>query len=403
MHIIVVADFGVPDGGAPKVAVESARALAEAGVPVTFIHAVGTQADPCLAHPGIEVLGLGLSDIWQMPISQAAPAGIWNAAAGRALEQALRRVRRPDSIVHVHQWTKALSPAGLAAVRRAGLPLVVTMHDYFLVCPTGLFYRFDRQEPCGLAPLSLACCIAPCDPRSRAHKLVRLARALAVRRVLAAGPIDLIHVSNRGRETVAAYVPAVARHHRVDNPVAIAPGPPARIGPQARALYVGRFTREKGAVLAARAAAMAGMPLLAVGEGPAADEMRAACPKIELRGWVPAERVGDLMREEGFVLMAPSLWPETGPLTVYEALAAGIPALVSNRSGAAEKVRDGDTGRIAQPDIDSFAQALREIAQPGVASRMGEAAHRAYWAAPPDAAAHAAALLAVYRTVNSAR
>jgi glycosyltransferase involved in cell wall biosynthesis len=403
MHIIVVADFGVPDGGAPKVAVESARALAEAGVPVTFVHSVGEEADPLLEHPGIEVVGLGLTDVWKLPIHRAAPAGVWNARAGHVLGKMFDHIRRPDSIVHVHQWTKALSPAGFAAVRRVGLPLVVTMHDYFLVCPTGLFYRFDRQEPCALAPLSLACCAVPCDPRSRAHKLVRLARSMALRRALNGATLDLVHVSDRGHRTVEPFAPVGARHHRVDNPVSIAHGPPATIGSTARALYLGRFTREKGAVLAAHAAAAAGVQLIAVGEGPAMEEMRAACPDIDLRSWVPADQVGALLRDEAMVLLAPSLWPETGPLTVYEALAAGVPALASNRSGASEKVRDGVTGRIAEPQVEAFAQALREIAAPGVAARMGEAAHRAYWAAPPDAAAHARALLPVYRTALAGR
>jgi len=39
MRAIILADFAVPSGGAQRVALESARALADAGVGVTYVHA----------------------------------------------------------------------------------------------------------------------------------------------------------------------------------------------------------------------------------------------------------------------------------------------------------------------------------------------------------------------------
>ena len=62
MHAIIIAEFADISGGAQRVAIESASALAEAGTRVTFIHATrggGTQ----LRHPAIESICLGLEDI----------------------------------------------------------------------------------------------------------------------------------------------------------------------------------------------------------------------------------------------------------------------------------------------------------------------------------------------------
>jgi glycosyltransferase involved in cell wall biosynthesis len=403
MHVIVLADFAIADGGAPKVAIESARALAEQGVAITYIHAVGDRLDPLLDHPGIAAIGLGLADVWSQPIHRAAVNGVWSRAAGIKLRAALTRIARPDSIVHLHQWTKALSPAAFSAIRASGLPLAVTMHDYFLACPVGVFYRFDTHEPCALKPLSAACLTSRCDPRSRAHKAIRVARLLAQNRAIRNWPFDVVHVSDRGARTIAPHLPATVRQHRIDNPVRIAKGPPAEIVESSRMLYLGRFTIEKGAVIAAEAAKRAGVPALFVGEGPAEAAIRAANPRAEIRGWVKPAGIADLIRCEARVLVAPSRWPETGPLTVYEAMAVGVPVIGSDMSGAAEKIRLGETGLIVSPDVAALSAALQTVWPLEAARGMGAEAYRQYWRKPPTPARHGAELAALYQTILSHR
>jgi len=97
--------------------------------------------------------------------------------------------------------------------------------------------------------------------------------------------------------------------------------------------------------------------------------------------------------------VAPSRWYETGPLTVYEAAAAGVAAVVSNRAGAAEKVRDGETGFVVQPAVADVAAALRRLADPETARRLGRAAYERYWSAPLTPARHAARLQDVYEAM----
>lgn len=396
MHAVILADYAIADGGAPKVAIESARALAELGVPVSYIHAVGDIGDPLLDHPGIDRIGLGLADVWSQAIHKAALNGIWNRGAKAKLSAVLAKVLRPDSVIHLHQWTKAFSPAVFAAVRATGKPLVATMHDYFIACPTGVFYRFDTHQPCGLRPLSMACLKAPCDPRTSAHKAIRIARLIAQNRAIKGYRFDVIHVSDRGAATVAPYLPATIGQHRIDNPVAIPQRPPATLNPNGKALYLGRFTVEKGAVLVAEATRRAHVPALFVGEGPAAAAIAAANPAAEIRGWVKPEEVADLIANEARVLLAPSQWPETGPLTIYEAMAVGVPVIGSSMSGAAEKISDGESGFIVPPDAGKIAEALTGLFPLETASQMGAAAYDRYWNAPPTPENHAAALYGLY-------
>lgn len=400
MHAAILTNFATPKGGAEKVAIESARGLAERGVAVTLIHGVDGPADPMLDHRGIHRVGLNLTDVWERPAWRGAIEGIWNQEAARRLAAALANLPMRPDVLHLHQWTRSLSPSVFAALARSGLPLTVTLHDYFLACPNGVYYRFDRAEPCALKPLSVGCLTAPCDPQSAAHKAVRLARSAmqsaAIARGFADRPLALVHVSDGSR---AQLEPMLGQdrfsHHRVDNPVRVERAAPADPASADAVAFVGRFTREKGADLVAEAARRAGLPSLFIGDGPLADELRAV-PGAEVMGWRAPAEVEALLRRRARAVAAPARWRETGPLTIYEALAAGIPAVASNRAGAAEKIRDGETGFVTTPDLAALAEAFGRLRDDALVRTFGRAAHARYWAAPMTLDAHAGALCDLY-------
>ena len=396
MRVVVIADFAEPSGGAQSVAILSALGLAERDIPVTFIQGVAGHVDRRLVEAGIPVVSLGLDDVWDLPLARAALTGIWNGKAARRLSQALAECSVGETVLHLHLWTRSLSPAVLPVLMGSPHPFAVTLHDYFLACPNGVYYRFDRGEPCGLDPLSMRCVSAPCDPRTMAHKAIRVARSLVVAHLTRRAAFDVIHVSDKGRATLAPFLPRSVRQHRIDNPVDVAPGEPADPTPDAPIVYVGRLTREKGADLAAAAGEAADMPVTFIGEGPAEAEIRRVSPRATLLGWRSRAEVEQILQNGARALVAPSRWYETGPLTVYEAQAAGVPAIVSARAGAAEKIRHGETGLVAEPTIDAMAAAFRVMADASAARAMGRRGYEGYWAAPLDRRVHAERLVGLY-------
>ncbi|KQT53444.1 glycosyl transferase family 1 [Methylobacterium sp. Leaf456] len=396
MHVVILAEFAAASGGAEKVAVESARGLAEAGARVSFIQAVDGPVDPLLDHPGVQRIALGLPDVWSLPAWRGAVSGIWNGEAARRLTVALAALPEPVDCLHLHQWSRAFSPAVLPVLLAQSAPLVLTLHDYFMACPNGVYYRFDRDEPCALRPMSAACLAAPCDPKSRLHKAVRVGRAGALRIAAGAEPLDVIHVCDASRGRMAEMLAGrPLRHYRIDNPVRVAHDTPAEPERGDAVAYVGRLTAEKGADLVAEAARRAGLPALFIGAGPLEDFLRAQ--GAEIIGWRSPAEVAAILRVRARAVCAPSRWYETGPLTIYEALAQGIPAIASNRSGAAEKVRHGETGLVVEPEAGALAEVFRVLKDDAVVARFGRAAHAAYWQAPPTLGAHARALLELYR------
>lgn len=70
--------------------------------------------------------------------------GIYSPVGVRGLRETLER-EKPD-IVNVHNLYPFISPAALFECKRMKIPIVMTVHNFRLICPTGLFMR--NGKPC---------------------------------------------------------------------------------------------------------------------------------------------------------------------------------------------------------------------------------------------------------------
>jgi hypothetical protein len=68
----------------------------------------------------------------------------WNPGVARAAQE-LAEDHRPD-IAHVHNTWFVLSPSIYKGLRSAGVPVVLTLHNYRLLCTNGSLFRDGR--PC---------------------------------------------------------------------------------------------------------------------------------------------------------------------------------------------------------------------------------------------------------------
>ena len=400
MHVVLVADHASINGGQAKVAIESALGLAARGVRVSLFAAVG-PVDPRLEPAGIRVVCLEQDDISTARNKLAfAAQAIWNGAASRALARELAACDPRDTVVHVHAFAKALSPSIGMALRASGLPCLYTMHEFFLVCPTGGFYAYPEQKICHRTPMSASCIVANCDARSYPRKVARMVRHVGLAQVARLPELfsHVITISDLQERVVRPLMPQGTAFHRVDNPIAVAQAP-LRDGPPGDFLFVGRISTEKGAPIFAEAARLAGARAVFVGDGPERADLAARYPEAVMLGWRAADAVQALMRQAR-ALVFPSVWYEGQPLTVYEALACGAPVIVSDACAGREAVIDGETGFwFRSGDPAALAAHLRSLSDDGLATRMGRAAYERYWAAPLSLDAHLDRLARVYETV----
>ncbi|MDH2311678.1 glycosyltransferase family 4 protein [Methylobacterium brachiatum] len=400
MHIVLVADHAAINGGQAKVAIESALGLVARGHRVTLFAAVG-PVDPRLEPAGIRVVCLDQDDVTTARSKLAfAAQAIWNAPAARALAAELAACDPRDTLVHVHAFAKALSPAIGPALRASGLPCLYTMHEFFLVCPTGGFYAYPEQTICHRTPMSASCILAQCDARSYPRKVARMIRHAGLAHVARLPELfaHVVTISDLQESVVRPLMPAGTMFHRVDNPIAVAQAP-VHEGPPGDCLFVGRISTEKGAPIFAEAARRAGVRAVFVGDGSERADLAARYPEAVMLGWRDPDGVQALMRQAR-ALVFPSVWYEGQPLTVYEALACGTPVIVSDACAGREAVVDGETGFwFRSGDPDALAAHLRRLSDDALAARMGRAAHARYWTAPLTPEVHLDRLTGVYEIV----
>ena len=396
MRVLIISDFASVNGGAAKVAIESARGLAEAGVDIVFACAIGPVSDR-LDHPRIHIEMFRGEEIWQVGSKLAAARqGIWNAPAHAFLSALLSR-QPAGTLVHLHQWTKAFSPAAIAAAGESGLPVAITMHDYFSFCPVGGYFDFKSGAPCTRTPMSAGCIAANCDRTSYVHKLVRVARQWRSDEAMRGLRAPLfIHVSDFARRFAEPFLPKTARHVVVENMMEAERRPPVDVAGNSHALFLGRFTQEKAGDLLAQAALAAQMPVRFVGEGPLAARIAEINPAAELREWVPADQVfGEIAQARCLVL--PSLWFEPGPLVVAEARSLGVPVVLARSTGPASWIIDGEDGLLVEAgDVTGLSAALSTLSDDTTAADMGKAAYRRYWSDPLTTERHVGRSIAAY-------
>lgn len=305
----------------------------------------------------------------------------WNrrvaAEVGRAVAAAA-----PD-VVHVHNTWFATSPAAFPAIKRAlDVPLVMTVHNYRLACANGVLLRDGR--PCQL-------CVGHGPWRAVLYGCYRESRPQSV---MAAATISIGRARGAWQENVDRYLALseFARGRLVASGVPedrirvkpnFVPDPGVRSRPPSastRLLVVGRIVRGKGVgtlVEAWRRSPPPGLELVALGDGPLLDEMRAAgVPGVTFAGRVDPAEVQRLMAESR-ALLFPSQYYEAMPMTLIEAFGAGLPAMGSAH-GAVEEVVDplGPGWSVAPGNIDEWTGALQSLTHDSWVDSAGLAARQ---------------------------
>jgi glycosyltransferase involved in cell wall biosynthesis len=405
LRVLVLNDYAFVSGGASAVSISSARGLAARGVPTIYFTSVEPNDAARAEAPGLRVVCIGDEEIGQDSNRlRAFTKGLWNQHAWRALDRELASHDPADTIVHVHMWTKALSPSVLRLAIRRGFKVLITLHDFFIACPTGGLFLHKTAELCPYVPLSWDCLRCSCDRRNYGHKLWRSARVMLQNYVLRIpqGVAHFVGVSEFSAALMRAWLPPGSLMTIVRNPVEAVDLGAAPVSENAPFLFIGRFTAEKGVLLAAQAVQRLGVPAVFIGDGELAAEARALCPHATFTGWLSAEEIrGWLHRARA--LLFPPLWYETLGLVVVEAAAAGVPAIISDRCAATGFLTDGERGlHFRHGSLDGLCAAITRLQDSELATRLGRNAYEWYWEDPWTLDHHVSDLLALYERVLGA-
>lgn len=378
MRILVANKFWYRRGGLERVMFDEIEWLEEAGHEVAHFST---------AHP------LNVDSAWSgyfAPYLELGPgSGLSAADKARAVARmfenrpAARQFSRlvddfkPD-VIHVHGIHRQLSPSILGVARRRAVPVVQTLHDCHHLCPADTLLRggSEKCDPprCGTywyGPAISHRCV-----RGSASVSALLAAETAVARMrhsyergvtrFVAPSRCLRDMMSRGGWNVPTDV--------IPNAVPLAE---CRVGAGEGFAVIGRLTWEKGVDIALQAARQSEVRLTVAGVGPAEDTLKTRFPEAEFTGMLGKDAVAELVRRSRAVVV-PSLWFENAPMSVLEAMAAGVPVIGSMSGGIPEQITSGHDGLLVPVgDADALADAMQLLANdPDLAVRLGNEARR---------------------------
>lgn len=291
---------------------------------------------------------------------------LYSPGALRELRSIIER-ERPD-VLHLHNPFPLISPGIVRTARRAGVPVVQTVHNHRHVCVKGTYFRNGSVcRDCLGRAVPWPAVAHGCYQDSRARS-VPMAASLVVHRgtwqlvdrYLAVTPQMSEHLQSAG---IAAGRITIRPNTVAD------PGPPNPSGGSG-ALFVGRLSEEKGIALLVEAwrrhqDGTAGT-LTIVGDGPmraVVDDLARERSDVFVLGSMDGEGVAAAMRRAA-VVVVPSTCPEAFPRVVVEAFAHGRPVLATALGGLPGIVTH-DVGLLVEPQVDDLASGFAQLSHLG--------------------------------------
>jgi glycosyltransferase involved in cell wall biosynthesis len=327
-------------------------------------------------------LGEGLAPLGVECVLYAPPGGIrpWRGHLSRwyspSLARRARELARAEAcdLVHAHSVAMRLSPAPLGVLRTAGLPVVMTVHDYGVVCPRRwMIDHHDRPCEVGFG----ARCLARNCRSSRDGWLwhpYHAARWLktALHRRLLRREVDVFISPS---EDLAGWVRSSLAVTNVECIPNFGPEPepaPPPPGAGEGLLFAGRLTSEKGVdvLLRAMAELLRSFPhgnLTIAGEGPERPALEVLADRlgvgssVRFAGRLEGEAL-DASYRESVATVLPTLWMENCPVAVLESFGHGRPVVGTRVGGVPELVEEGVTGLLFERgDVAGLASRLGEL------------------------------------------
>lgn len=399
-NIVIVNDYLFVNGGASKVAIDEAIMLKKKGYNVIFFSAVG-PIDKRLNDYNVKVINLEQDDILNNPNRiEAIIQGLWNKDSKNKFIELIKELDSKNTIIHIHTLSKAISSSIVRVAIKNKFNVVYHMHDYGVACPNLGFYNYKQKKICELKALGPKCMCTNCDSRKFIHKVWRTIRQY-IQNNMGLVQKDVKHfiaVSNFSANILADYLPKDAKIHTLFNPIDIQKEEIEKeVGEYF--IFVGRLTREKDPLTPAIAAKLIDAPIKFIGDGELKEEVKKVNSNAELLGWLTHNQVHQYLRKAKALILS-SRWYETQGMVVSEAVASGVPVIVSNTSAATDFINENKNGVTFETgNPHDLAKKMNLFLNSEKVNILKENAYQSYWNAPLSSDRHLNGLIKIYEGV----
>jgi glycosyltransferase involved in cell wall biosynthesis len=365
-------------GGAEVINYHTCRGLRCEGIDCSILvvnNRLAECVDEWYEYDGIPVHRVGFYTRWRRAVTDVFDWRVYRSVLAELRQQ------RPH-LVHIHNVSGA-TLAPFVACRRARVPVVNTLHDFWLLCPNNMLYRRDGSL-CSPAEYPKGC--KDCFRRYDYWGNIAARRAVFARltsnvklflspsQALTWLHIEAGYTPNRFRlvrhgleheESAGTEHPGIqeviasANHHRT---IVFAGGGIEIKGAKVllEALpFILRYVDHVRVIVAG------------TGEAQILAQFRGYAPAVRVLGQVPAHEMRHLLAIADLVVV-PSTCAESFSLVTLESLQVGTPVVGSDLGGIPELIDEGETGYLF-PSGDHVALAERVIlhfARPALARRQ---------------------------------
>lgn len=360
MKILMVNKFLYPRGGSESYMLSLGEHLARLGHEVEYFgmydpkNTVGNTAGKYTQNMDFHSKGLSRF-LYPFKI-------IYSFEAKKKIMQVIDDFK-PD-IVHMNNINFQLTPSIIYGIKKRGIPLVQTVHDYQMICPNHLMYNFDQNTPCEkcVGGFHINCIKNKCIHNSAVKSILGAIEAKLYSWLKTYKKVDLFVCPSRFLENklLSAKKYYSGKTLTIHNFINKNQFSSSCTHSEDYIVFVGRLSKEKGIEnLAAAAKLLPDIPFVVAGGGP--DEaMLHGISNITLAGFLTGDRLTELMAKAKLLLL-PSVCYENCPLSILEAHCLGVPVVTMNSGGMAELVKDGVTGTLVdEASPEAIAQKLRQ-------------------------------------------
>jgi glycosyltransferase involved in cell wall biosynthesis len=254
---------------------------------------------------------------------------------------------RPD-IVHIHNLHFAASASVLFAVKHCKVPVVLTLHNFRWLCPSGTLYFNGNPY---LKSIKSKFPWTAIREGVYVHSRImtfwlgfstwinRLAGAYRI-------PDRYIVLTGHAKTVFQDSSLKIDLNKMIVKPNFVKDPGVASLVRSGNFLYIGRLSEEKGILILLKAFAGISHKLTIIGEGPQKDLVEAATKdhsNITYLGYQQKDVITKEI-EKCTALIFPSVWYETFGLTIIEAFASSTPVIASNIGSASLIIRDSYNG-----------------------------------------------------------
>jgi len=245
----------------------------------------------------------------------------------------------PDAAI-VHNLFPIVSPAVLKTLHKKGVPVAMTIHNYRLFCPTGLFFRKGEIcTSCAESKIREACCTLHRCQGTIAGSFAFSLRGMWSRLAGYFKYVDLfLSCSEFQKCNLVKYGIPESKIRVIPNFTDSAIG---EYDKEDYVAFVGRLSHEKGIdCLMKIAEKMPDVKFRIAGNKSDGFEMPEIPDNVSLEGFLSGERLREFYGKAKVLLFTSRVW-EAMPLTPIEAMAAGT-AVVARRVSSIPEILDDE-------------------------------------------------------------